>query len=209
MSESPSQTDRHIHRRSLVKGVAWTTPAIVVSTAAPAYAASANCTPQSASQVQQSFTFTSGISKWTMSRDPSTAPAVEYSSSYNNLANAAVLVADPPANVTSTTTLQSPTACLAPGTYAFKFDSRLYNANPRNLQLRADVVLQDTGATTGNLINFTTTSGAISSRTGDTVTITITQKAQIRFRFRWTFATSGTGAGDDIGVSAPTVTKTA
>ena len=200
---------RSASRRGLMKGVAWAAPSVAVAMAAPAVAASAECAPQSASAIQQSFSFNGSITNWTQQRTTN-APAVEFSASYNGLANSALLVADPPSNVTSTTTLLSPAACLAPGTYTFRFNSRLYNANPRNLQLRADVISAATSASVSTgTVTFATTSGAVSSRTGDIVTVTVRQRTQVRFRYRWDFLTTGTGAGDDIAVSAPTVAKTA
>ena len=178
-----------------------------IAIAAPAIAASASCTPQTAVQIQTALQFTSGIGAWAQTRTPTSAPAVEFSSNYNGLTNVALVVADPPNNTATDTVLASPFICLGPGTYTFTFNSRLYNANARVLRLRADVVDQANAQTISNTVDFSTTTGAVSSRTGDVVTVTVSQRTQVRFRYRWTF-TSGTGFGDDIGVSAPTVTRT-
>jgi hypothetical protein len=209
MNATDAQTPQRPSRRSLMKGAAWAAPTAAVGFAAPAFAASIDCTPQSAAQVQQASQFNGSIANWVQDRSPGSAPAVEFNSSYNGLTNVAVLIADPPAFTESTTALRSPIACLAPGTYTFRFNSRLYNANPRNLRLRADVVNEATGAVIGNTIDYTTTSGAVSSRANDTVTVTVAQRTQVRFRYRWTFTASGSGAGDDVAVSAPTVAKIA
>ncbi|MBS3177255.1 MULTISPECIES: hypothetical protein [unclassified Pseudoclavibacter] len=198
-----------IKRRTLVMGAAWSVPTVMLAVGAPAASASANCTPQAAATIQANWQFNGNLGTWTTARTPGTAPVVEYSGTYNGLPAAALVVADPPTGVASSTTLTSVTACLAPGTYTFTFDARLYNANPRNLTLTASVRNVNSPATPLATTSFTTTTGAATSRNGNVLTVTVTQRTSVQFVYAWTFTATGTGAGDDIAVNAPRIAKTA
>lgn len=212
MRENSSPSADHktgFSRRTLVTGAAWSAPVVMLAVAAPAQAASANCTPQAAATIQTNWQFNGNLGTWTTARTPGTAPVVEYSGTYNGLPAAALVVADPPTGVASSTTLTSVAACLAPGTYTFTFDARLYNANPRNLTLTASVRNVNSPATPLATTSFTTTTGNATSRNGNVLTVIVAQRTSVQFVYAWTFTTTGTGAGDDIAVNAPRIAKTA
>lgn len=213
---TPAST-RSPNRRALLKGAVWAAPAVAAGIAAPAYAASFECAPQTAAQIQSSFAFKPGtnnaiIENWTQTRSAG-APQVRFASNANNLANAAFLQDDPSTASATTTTLLSPAVCLGPGTYAFAFDSSLYHANARNAELTASVLDAATSAVLGNTITFKTTTGSQTLRTGDVITVRVAQRTQIQFRYRWVVDSGGTTGtaryGDDIAVTAPRVAKTA
>jgi hypothetical protein len=202
-----------------MKGMAWAAPVAVAGIAAPAFAVSYECSPQTAGAIQSSFAYTPTtnnvrITNWDQTRTPASAPEVRFATDANGVASAAFLIDDPTTTSSTTTTLLSPTACLGPGTYTFSFNSSLYNANTRNVQLTANVLNTANSAVLGNTITFkTTTASDVTRRTNDTIIVKVVERTQIRFRYRWIVdegVTSGTARfGDDIGVTAPQVRKTA
>lgn len=121
---------RSVPRRALARGVAWSAPALLASTAAPAFAVSQECTPQSVSQATTALAFTGNtLGQWTQksTTDPTgrTAPRVLPGSAnlgtapywqFWNQANTAAVVDDPPTNVGATIVLTSPAVCLNRGT---------------------------------------------------------------------------------------------
>ena len=201
-------------RRSLVRGAAWAAPIAMVGIAAPALAASAQCAPQTATTVQSAWSFTTptpSINRWTASYQPvALSPGIRYHDDYHGLLHVALLTDNPPGTGEHISTLLSPVACLAPGTYRFTFDARLVHSNPRPIRLEADVMYSTTGTAVGNTVHLVTTSGVNPTSHTETVTITISQRTSVRFRYRWIFdgGYSGSLVADDIGVSAPRVAQT-
>lgn len=206
-------------RRALVKGAAWALPTASIALAAPAYALSAECVPDSATAMQSRLAFASGFPRWTVGLSSSDAVAPEYKDPYTpgafnasqlKLAQSAVVEKDPPSGKTMTATMTSAALCLGPGTYVFSFDSLIYNANPRTARLRADVVDAGSLSSLGATVDFmtSTTSNNVSSRS-DRITVTVSQRTQVNFRFRWSFDNTDSGTGDDIAVNAPKVSFSA
>ncbi|WP_181064421.1 hypothetical protein [Pseudoclavibacter sp. AY1F1] len=207
---SPSSEPR-LSRRHLVAGAAWAAPVVAIAVAAPARAASTECTPQAAAQITTAWRFNGNITNWTLARSPANAPNVGYSASYqgqgpNSVSNAAVLDADPLA-VASTTSLSN-TACFGPGTYTFTYTGRAWTTNTRTLTLTGRVVSDAAPGTTLATDTFTTATNTTTFTR--TLTVTIPVRTRLRFTYAWGFtAGSASQTGDDIGVGAPAVAKTA
>lgn len=216
MDTAPEVRPRTVLRRALVKGVAWAAPVVATSAVAPAYAASFECAPMSADEIQSLFAYAPAtdrqtITSWTQTLSDG-APRVFYSSDANGVANAAFLQDDPGTTDQTTTTMVSQAACLGPGTYTFAFTSSLYQKNSRKVSLTANVLDGSTNAVLGNTVSFKTASGDTVQRPEDQIVITVRQRTQIHFRFRWVIDARGlliNRPADDIGVSAVRVRKTA
>jgi hypothetical protein len=209
-------------RRALARGVAWTTPALVVSAAAPAFAVSMECAPQTASQIQSALAFEDGLPRYTQKRDPASvlnpAPQVRFEKDYYGAPNVVAMFDDPPNPLFPpskiATTLTSTSICVGRGTYNIAFYVLVYNANPRNVTLNTRMLNADTSATlvSGPAVQSTDTSSRDITTRSVTLTFSVPERTRIALELVWSFdpASGGLGrTGDDIGVTSPKVTKTA
>lgn len=218
-STTKDATPHRVSRRSLTRGAAWAAPTVLAAMAAPAIAASSECSPVTAATAQTTLAFTGRtLGQWTQtsSTNPAgrTAPPAEPGSAnqgnwvYWDQTNTAAVVKDPPPNVASTTTLTSPSVCLAPGTYSVTFNAKVYYTNARELTLQATVLNADTSASLGTapIMRSKESTNANRSRTFN---FTISERTRVRMRYTWLFASQSGAYGDDIGVTGPQITKTA
>lgn len=207
-------------RRRLLRGVAWAAPTVTIGGVAPAVAASAECTPLTTAQLPTAITAftTSSLAGWTAALTAGsfkTSPVIEYRSEYqpnkSTLANQAVLEADPAVTTVASATLSATPICLAPGTYTFTYAGRSYATNPRAISLDAAVV--DAAAPSTVLASAETWTVPANSSTHGSLyrsfTLTLKERRRVTFRYTWTLPASTLTVGNDIGVQAPTLTRTA
>lgn len=208
-------------RRALARGVAWTTPALVVSAAAPAFAVSTECAPQTASQIQSALAFAAGLPRYTQKLDPAgglyPAPPARFESDYYGTPNVVAMFDDPPNTSLISkieTTLTSSPICVARGTYTIAFNALVYNANPRNVTLNTRVLNAGSSATlmSGPAVQSTESSSRDITNRSISLTFAVAERTRIAFELLWSFVPRWDlikQAGDDIGVTSPKVTKKA
>jgi hypothetical protein len=232
-TERTDDASTAIRRRALVRGAAWAAPTFLAATAAPAVAASSECTPVPPTASTFSFgtfggTGSKGFPNWTVSFSPTNAftngtvgsaagPLVQSATAtgyeWVNFTNGALLQDDPANTAAASVTYTSDQAiCLARGTYSVSTTVMALRQNARTLTLEGyfvDATSRVKLAESGTLQEVAT-GGSPSDLTvrTRTMSMTITERRNVRFVYVWRFPT-GTGAGNDIAVRAPHVTKTA
>lgn len=205
-------------RRTLARGAAWTAPAVLVAAAAPAYAVSSECTPLTTSQLPSAAPqfSSSALAGWTAAVTAGsfkTSPVIGYRQSYgpngSSLSNQAVLEADPRVTTVASATLSTTPFCLAPGTYTFAYSGRSYAINARGISLDAAVIEADApNSALASAATWTVPANSSHGSLSRNFTLTLTERKSVRFRYTWTLPASNSTVGNDIGVQAPTVTKT-
>lgn len=206
-------------RRTLARGLGWAAPSLLVATAAPAFAASSECTPLTSSQLPTATPqFTSAaLTGWTSAVTAGSfksSPVINYRSNYapngSPLANQAVLEADPSVTAISTATLSTAPFCLGPGTYTFTYSGRSYGINARTITLDAAVLSADAPVSTlASAATWTVAGGGSHSGLTRSFTLQLTERRRVRFRYLWTLPASNSTVGNDIGVQAPSISRTA
>lgn len=207
-AHSPETPAVALPRRTLLRGAAWSVPAVGLVVAAPAAVASAECAPESPAAITSAWSFDGSFGVWRQSRTGPTAPRAVYADQYGTLSQVALMSADPPANVNSSTQLITPATCFGPGTYSIAFDAALDSTNPRPVTFTVFVRNVTTGTGLVRSASITTTTGGLSS-TSQSLTMTLARRTLVDVTYDWTFAGTPTGAAGDVAATAPRITRTA